>query len=102
MSYSLTRRDFVGDAAKAGVVSAFKLDLSALPKSAIPAQPDRKSNFDAQWRFSKGDSDGAQAPEFYDSSWRGLNLPDDWSIEGPFSEDAPAAGTGAYLPTGIV
>ena len=31
MSYSLTRRDFLGDAAKAGVVSALKLDLSPLP-----------------------------------------------------------------------
>src|ERR1700733_15887319 len=101
MSHSLTRRDFLGDAAKAGVVSALKLDISALPKSPMPAQPDRKSNFDAQWRFSKGDAEGAQAPDFNDSSWRTLNLPHDWSIEGPFSEDAPAAGTGAYLPTGI-
>jgi beta-galactosidase len=30
-----------------------------------------------------------------------LDLPHDWSIEGPFSEDAPAAGNGAYLPTGV-
>src|SRR5580698_11594069 len=101
MSYSPSRRDFLSDAAKAGVVSAFKLDISALPKSAIPAQPDRKSNFDEQWRFSKGDTEGAQAPDFNDSSWRALNLPHDWSIEGPFSEDAHAGGTGAYLPTGI-
>jgi beta-galactosidase len=101
MSHSLTRRDFLGDAAKAGVVSAFKLDISALPKSAMPTQPDRKANFDSLWRFSKGDTEGAQAPDFNDSSWRMLNLPHDWSIEGPFSEDAPAAGTGAYLPTGI-
>ncbi len=101
MSHRLTRRDFLGDAAKAGVVSALKLDISALPKSAMPAQPDRKSNFDSQWRFSKGDDEGAQALDFNDSSWRALNLPHDWSIEGPFSEDAPAAGTGAYLPTGI-
>ena len=55
----------------------------------------------AQWKFSKGDPQGAQTPEFNDSSWRTLDLPHDWSIEGPFSEDAPAAGTGAYLPTGI-
>jgi beta-galactosidase len=101
MSYRPTRRDFLGDAAKAGVASAWKLDLSALPGSAMPAQPERRSNFDPQWRFVKGDPQGAQSPEFNDGSWRTLDLPHDWSIEGPFSEDAPAAGTGAYLPTGI-
>src|ERR1700733_11222529 len=45
--------------------------------------------------------EGAQTPDFNDSGWRTLNLPHDWSIEGPFSQDAPAAGEGAYLPTGI-
>ncbi len=101
MSYRPTRRDFLGDAAKAGVASAWKLDLSALPGPAMPAQPERRSNFDARWRFVKGDPQGAQSPEFNDGSWRALDLPHDWSIEGPFSEDAPAAGEGAYLPTGI-
>jgi len=67
----------------------------------MPAQPERRSNFDAQWKFVKADPAGAQSPEFNDGSWRTLDLPHDWSIEGPFSEDAPAAGTGAYLPTGI-
>ncbi len=101
MSYNLTRRDFLGDAAKAGVASALKLDISPLPKSAIPPHPDRKSNFDAQWKFCPGDTEGAQSPDFQDTSWRALDLPHDWSIEGPISENAPAAGTGAYLPTGI-
>jgi beta-galactosidase len=101
MSYRPTRRDFLGDAAKAGVASAWNLDLSALPGSAMPAQPERRSNFDSQWKFVKGDPQGAQTPEFNDASWRTLDLPHDWSIEGPFSEDAPAAGTGAYLPTDI-
>src|SRR5271156_3279504 len=101
MSYSLTRRDFLGDVAKAGVASAFKLDLPALSESVIPAHPDRKSSFDQQWKFCKGDTEGAQSPDFKDGGWRTLDLPHDWSIEGPFSEDAPAAGTGAYLPTGI-
>ena len=101
MSYSLTRRDFLGDAAKAGVASALKLDLSALPASVMPVQPDRRSSFDKQWKFFKGDNEGAQSPDFEDGSWRTLDLPHDWSIEGPFSQDAPAGGTGAYLPTGI-
>jgi beta-galactosidase len=99
MSYRPTRRDFLGDAAKAGVASAWKLDLPAI--SAIPAQPERRSNFDSQWKFVKGDPQGAQSPDFNDGSWKTLDLPHDWSIEGPFSEEAPAAGNGAYLPTGI-
>ena len=99
MSYRPTRRDFLGDAAKAGVASAWKLDLSAI--SAMRAQPERRSNFDSQWKFVKGDPQGAQSQDFNDGSWKTLELPHDWSIEGPFSEEAPAAGNGAYLPTGI-
>jgi beta-galactosidase len=101
MSYSPTRRDFLGDAAKAGVVSALKLDVSPLPDHIAQAPPERRSNFDSQWRFFRGDIEGAQSANFKDSTWRTLDLPHDWSIEGPFSEDAPAAGNGAYLPTGI-
>ena len=49
----------------------------------------RKQLFDASWSFSK------------DSSlWRTLDLPHDWSIEGTFSEDAPAGNDGGYLSTG--
>ncbi len=32
---------------------------------------------------------------------RVLNLPHDWSIEGPYNEDAPAGAEGAFLPTGV-
>ncbi|HTZ57356.1 MAG TPA: glycoside hydrolase family 2 TIM barrel-domain containing protein [Acidobacteriaceae bacterium] len=99
MTYNLTRRGFLGDVTKLGLASA--LNLPALSESAIPAHFERKSNFDSQWQFFKGDIEGAQSPEFHDGTWRTLDLPHDWSIEGPISEDAPAAGTGAYLPTGI-
>ena len=101
MSYSPTRRDFLGDAAKAGVASALKLDISPLPQSVTAAPAERKTNFDRQWRFFKGDTEGAQSAAFKDDNWRMLDLPHDWSIEGPFSEDAAAGGNGAYLPTGI-
>ena len=49
----------------------------------------RKQLFDANWQFS-GDS----------TTWRTVNLPHDWSIEGDFDKDAPAGHDGAYLPTG--
>lgn len=100
MSSGLTRRDFLSGAAKAGVVSALKIDMPA-QQTAETNHPPRRSSFDSDWKFFLGDPQGAQSPDFNDSDWRLLDLPHDWSIEGTFSQDAPAAGTGAYLPTGI-
>ena len=98
MSHSLTRRDFLSDAAKAGVASALKLEISPIQKHEIENSPERRSSFDSNWRFFKGDAEDAYSPEFEDRHWRSIDLPHDWSIAGPFSVDAPAAGTGASLP----
>lgn len=57
--------------------------------SITAATPARKQLFDANWQFSK---DSVQ--------WRAVNLPHDWSIEGPFDKNTPAGNEGAYLPTG--
>jgi beta-galactosidase len=100
MSSGLTRRDFLSGAAKAGVVSALNIEMPAQQTAETNHAP-RRSNFDRDWKFFLGDPEGAQSPDFKDSDWRLLDLPHDWSIEGTFSQDAPAAGTGAYLPTGI-
>ena len=56
---------------------------------------------DFNWKFSQTDSMGADKVQFNDSKWRVLNLPHDWSIESEFKQDAPTAGGGGYLPTGI-
>lgn len=56
---------------------------------------------DFNWRFQLGDFKDADKSSYDDNSWRILNLPHDWSIEGKFSKDAPAGGNGAFLPTGI-
>jgi beta-galactosidase len=53
------------------------------------------------WRFSVGDFDGAEKLDFPDADWRTVQLPHDWSIEGPFDEAAPAAERGGFLPTGV-
>ncbi|MBS1855263.1 MAG: glycoside hydrolase family 2 protein [Acidobacteria bacterium] len=45
---------------------------------------ERRIRLTEDWRFLKGDAPGAEAPAFDDSSWRALNLPHDWAIEGPF------------------
>ncbi len=57
------------------------------------------SNFNFDWKFFKGDLPGGQDPTLNDSDWREIDLPHDWSIEGPFSKEY-ASGTG-YLPGGI-
>jgi len=59
------------------------------------------ANFDQGWRFHLGDVPGAQDPAFADASWRALDLPHDWSIEGPFSEQNPAGVAGGALPGGV-
>lgn len=39
------------------------------------------------WRFRRGDSPEALRKGFDDSDWKGILLPHDWAIEGPFSLD---------------
>jgi len=64
-------------------------------------QTARQRPFDADWTFIKGDVLGAEDPAFDDTDWRQLDLPHDWSIEGPFSEDHPSGGGGGSLPGGV-
>jgi beta-galactosidase len=56
---------------------------------------------DYGWSFTRGDPAGAEEVTFDDSGWRSLDLPHDWSIEGPYDESAATGGRGGYLPTGI-
>lgn len=58
-------------------------------------------SFDSDWRFLKGNAENAEKPDFDDSSWRKLNVPHDWSIEGPFDEKNPTTGSGGFLPSGV-
>jgi beta-galactosidase len=43
-----------------------------------------RAGFDAAWKFFKGDPAGAERADFDDSSWRILDIPHDWAIEGAF------------------
>lgn len=63
--------------------------------------PRVRQSFDFGWKFKTGDPAAAQSLTFNDSQWRPLDLPHDWSIEGPYSETEPTGGPGGYLPTGI-
>ena len=56
---------------------------------------------DAGWKFFLGDPAGAEVPSFPDASWRSVDLPHDWSIEGvPDQKNATGAG-GGFFPAGI-
>ncbi|WP_075601976.1 glycoside hydrolase family 2 TIM barrel-domain containing protein [Saccharicrinis aurantiacus] len=58
-------------------------------------------NFNEDWRFSLGDENGWEQSNYNDASWRQLDLPHDWSIEGEYSKDNPMAHFCGYLPAGI-
>jgi beta-galactosidase len=95
---AMTRRGLLGRAlGAAALVSA--LDSAGQLVAQAPEAPARiRDSFDFGWKFFKGDASGAQQPDFTDAPWRSLDLPHDWSIEGPFSEKEPAQGS---LPAGI-
>jgi len=57
--------------------------------------------FDDNWRFFLGDAKGAENPDFNAAAWQSVTLPHDWSIAGPFSENNPAGGAGAFLPADV-
>src|SRR4030042_7200417 len=65
----------------------------------VSSQGQTHVDFDFDWQFSKGDFPTAVMPAFDDSGWRKVNLPHDWSIEGPLSQEY-ASGTG-FVPGGI-
>jgi beta-galactosidase len=67
----------------------------------IEGQPAGRSvlDFNSGWKFFKGDVSEGQNREIDDSKWRQIDLPHDWSIEGPFSKSNYSCT--AYLPGGI-
>ncbi len=75
--------------------------LFAVSCSVTPDHVRVKQDFDAGWKFILGDPAGAEAPGYADASWRTLDLPHDWSVEGQFSKDNPAGPGGGALPDGI-
>jgi beta-galactosidase len=57
--------------------------------------------FDFDWRFANGDVAGAEKGEFDDASWRPVELPHDFCIEGPFDQDAKGGKPNGFRPLGI-
>ncbi|MGA8100691.1 MAG: sugar-binding domain-containing protein, partial [Candidatus Acidiferrales bacterium] len=55
---------------------------------------------DSGWRFLLGDPSGAEERQFADGSWRTVNLPHDWSIEGVPDKNNPTGSGGGFFPAG--
>ena len=68
--------------------------------SSATESPRVRDLFDIGWTFTKGDPAGAEQRVFDDSGWRRLDLPHDWSIEGPFDPANPSGAAGGFLPGG--
>jgi beta-galactosidase len=73
-------------------------EASCVP--AVASTPSRTVlDLDTDWRFSKGDFANATIPAFDEAAWQRVDLPHDWSSEGPFSAEY-GSGNG-YAPGGI-
>ena len=83
------------------VAMAAACAAAAQNSSPAPSSPRLTQSFDSAWRFLKSDAPGAEQPAFADAAWRPLDVPHDWSIEGPFAQTNPSTGLGAWLPSGI-
>jgi len=69
--------------------------------ASLPSPIRQRLSFDHDWRFIVDDPPGAQSPTFDDSSWRTVQLPHDWSIEGRIDPKNPMGGGGGFFPAGI-
>lgn len=97
---TLTRREVLRGAAALSIASPG--GGGAYARMATSGAGGRSRNsFDFGWKFRRGDPPGAEAAGYADGGWRDVDLPHDWSIEGPYDENAPSSGPGGYLPTGV-
>lgn len=84
------------------IAGAFALAAMVVPAIAQRTNSARiTSSFDSGWLFLKGDEPGAEKNEFADSSWRKLDVPHDWSIEGAADEKNLTGQGGGFMPSGV-
>jgi beta-galactosidase len=92
---------------------ALALGLILSGQAVLKADEGRqKLSFDQGWRFNLGEVVDGQMAELSDDGWRALDVPHDYSIEGPagtnaatlhgpFDEQSPGCGSVGYLNGGI-
>lgn len=81
----------------AALASLVPLSMSAVTPESARLELDA----DSGWKFLLGDPSGAEAPSFADQSWRTVQLPHDWSIEGRPDKNNPSGAGGGFFPAGI-
>ena len=81
--------------------AALCLGPAALAAAEPAAGPRKITPFDTGWRFHLGDDPAARQPQFDDASWRVLDLPHDWSVEGPLASPPEGEGNGGFFTHGI-
>ncbi len=75
--------------------------LSSLISLRAQGNVQRKQLFDDDWKFYLGDAPTASANDYVDKSWRELDLPHDWSIEGKVDPKNPMGSAGGFFPAGV-
>jgi beta-galactosidase len=68
--------------------------------AAMPDSPRVELSADSGWKFFLGDPKGAEASGLQDQSWRTIDVPHDWSIEGRPDKNNPSGSGGGFFPTG--
>jgi beta-galactosidase len=98
----MTNRSLLPPILRALSLAAVVCSASAALAVAEPLTGPRETiPFDAGWRFHLGDDPAARQPNFDDTSWRTLDLPHDWSIEGPIARPPEGEGNGGFFTHGI-
>ena len=77
------------------------LAVGMLSVASLRAQSRQQWSVDLGWHFLLGDPAGAESAALSDASWRTVNLPHDWSIEGKIDKESLSGQGGGYLPGGI-
>ena len=78
-----------------------KLLITAMCLLALTARARDRQCFDEGWRFILADSAKMAESAYNDRSWRMLDLPHDWAVEGDFSPSNPSGAGGGALPGGV-
>jgi beta-galactosidase len=101
----MKRKEFLGNImlGSAGLAGAGALtdDFIKNLQASNKGNTRKRMLFNRDWRFHLGDVKQARKPGFNDHSWRKLDVPHDWSIEGKFSEKYATTDGEGDLPGGI-
>ena len=77
------------------------LSFALFAFAALPVNASERQKFDKGWLFTLADSAGMEKKQYVDMTWRRLDLPHDWAIEGDFGPNNPSGASGGALPGGI-